>query len=605
MSDLIASIAADLLRTDLDGAPTATRRVMRALVEDLGVDIAFLRLHDHRRRTTALYAEWPPRSTVPHVDPLGVIQFDRATPVIALSETLKEPVELHADDIQDDHRVLLDESGVTPPKAILMVPVLSANGTTLGVVALGSRADREWAPEQHSTMTTVAAFLAMTHARLVAQLRLRRGADRDPLTRLPNRTALLSHLADLLSADDPAPVVALMVRSSDAFTETLEAGPLDEYVIALTERLGVAVLGSGTVFRTAADEFVVVPLHGSTSDARRMAVGLQAVLEAPLPMRDTVLSPRIHVGIASAFWDSPNPAALLQGLRHAVDHAGAAAGQSITVLDRSIVRTAKRRNDIEAGIREAVAEGALRLDYQPEVDLRTREIVGMEALVRWPHPTLGELPPESFLDVVEEMNLADDLGRWVLRAACADLSRWRSAGLADRAVMRVNVSPRQLVDPGFADSIAELLTEFGIGPCQLCVEFTETVMLHDMDEVRALCERLHAVGVTIAIDDFGTGYSGFARLKALPIDAVKIDRSFVRDVDVNLHDRAIVAAVTTMAAAFDIDVVAEGVETEGAAATLLELGCTYAQGFLFSRPVDAATMRDLLDPAHVSATTPP
>lgn len=605
MSDLIASIAADLLRTDLDGAPAATRRVMRTLVENLGVDIAFLRLHDHRRRTTALYAEWPPRSTVPHADPLGVVPFDRATPVIALGETLTETVELRGQVLRGDHHILLAESGATPPETILMVPVLSATGTTLGVVALGSYADRAWTPEQHRTMTTVAAFLAMTHARLVAQLRLQRGADRDPLTRLPNRTALLSHLADRLSAQDPAPVVALMVRSSEAFTECLEPGVVDDYVIALTERLGVAILGSGTVFRTAADEFVVVPLHGNTSDARRMAVGLQAVLEAPLPMGDTVVSPRVHVGIASAFRDSPNPVALLEGLRHAVEHAGAAGGQNITVLDRSIVRTAKRRNDIEAGIRDAVAEGALRLDYQPEVDLRTRQIVGMEALVRWPHPTLGELPPESFLDVVESMNLADDLGRWVLRKACVDLSQWRTAGLAERAMMRVNVSPRQLVDPGFADSIAELLTEFGIGPGLLCVEFTETVMLHDMDEVRALCERLHAVGVKIAIDDFGTGYSGFTRLKALPIDAVKIDRSFVRDVEVNLHDRAIVAAVTTMAAAFDIDVVAEGVETEGAAATLLELGCTHAQGFLFSRPVDAATMRDLLDPAHVSEPSPP
>jgi diguanylate cyclase (GGDEF)-like protein len=594
---MITEIADALARTDLKGSPAATRRIMQMLVENFGVSVAFLRLHDQRRRTTTLYAEWPPRSVDGPVDPLGVLHFDRAGPVISQQEHQKDVAELHVDAGQLGEHGLLDAAGLRPPRSLLVVPVLSAQGATIGVIGVDSASARAWTAEERDTLTTVAALLALTHARHVAELRTRNRTGRDPLTGLPTRTALLAYLADRLAAADAVPVTALMVRFSDvvAATERMGHDAGDDFIVAAADRLRVALLGTGTVFRTAAHEFVVVPLHGNTSDARRTAVGLQKVLEDPLPLHDDVVVPRINVGIATAFPDSPDPAALLRGLRQAVTHAQTDSTSSISVLNRNIVRTAKRRNDIEADIRDAIRHGSLWLAYQPEVDLRTRRIVGMEALVRWRHPTLGELLPEAFLDVVEEMNLAGDLGRWVLRTACAALSAWKRDGLADDVILRVNVSPRQLVDPDFIDTVAGVLAEFEIGPGVLCVEFTETVVLHDLDAVRALVTRLQAIGVTVAIDDFGTGYSGFTRLKALPVDTVKIDRSFVGEVNANLHDRAIVAAVIAMADAFRIDVVAEGVETDEAAATLLELGCTYAQGYLFSRPVEATRMRRLLE----------
>lgn len=595
--ELIGDIADALARTDLKGSPATTRRIMQFLAEHLGVDVAFLRLHDPRRRTTTLYAEWPERSVDAAVDPIGVLHFDSAGPVISQQEHLKDVVELHVTRGQLARHDLLDAAGMTPPQSLLVVPVLSADDTTIGVLGVDSARDREWSAEEKSLLTTVASLLALTHARHIAELRIRSGAGRDPLTGLPNRGSLLSHLADRLTTDDSTPVTALMVLFTDIGRAVDRIGhdAGDEFVVAMGERLRVALLGSAAVFRTAVHEFVVVPLDDNASDAHRVAASLQAVLEAPLSLQGDVVIPKISVGIATAFPDSPDPAALLRGLRQAVTHAQADAASSISVLNRNIVRTAKRRNDIESGIRDGIRDGELRLAYQPEVDLKTRRIVGMEALVRWEHPELGELQPDAFLDVVEEMNLAGELGRWVLRTACDQLNAWHHDGLAEDAILRVNVSPRQLVDPGFVDSVADVLAQSDIAHGVLCVEFTETGVLHDLHAVSALVKRLQAIGVKVAIDDFGTGYSGFTRLKALPVDAVKIDRSFVRDVDLNLHDRAIVAAVTAMAESFGIDVVAEGVETDAAAATLLDLGCTSAQGFLFSRPVEPGRMRELLE----------
>lgn len=597
IAGVIADIADELARSELATAPAATGGIMRRLAEHFDVDVAFLRLHDLRHRTSTLYAEWPPRSTGTSIDPLGVLHFDNAGPIISSQEHQKHIVELHEELAQPSHHRLLDAAGMTTPRALLIAPVLSAKGATIGVIGFDSSTPRQWSDDERSALTTVASLLALTHARLVAELRLSRWADRDQLTRLPNRTALLAHLADRLSTEKTSPVTALLVRFTDVgeTTDRLGHDAGDQFVVSAAERFRVALLGSAVVFRTAAHEFVVVPPSGNTSDARRMAAGLRSVLEAPLQLAGEVVVPRVNVGIASTFPESPDPDALLRGLRQAVTHARTEQGTAVSVLNRTIVRTAKRRNEIEAGIRSAVHDGSMRLDFQPEVDLRTRCIVGAEALVRWQHPALGELPPEAFLDVVESMDLSSDLGRWVLRTACAEFGAWRRDGIADDLVLRINVSPRQLVDPQFLATVTDALQTNGLADGTLCLEFTETVVMDDLKAAGTLVERLRSLGVKVAIDDFGTGYSGFARLRALPVDAVKIDRSFVRDVDMNLHDRAIVAAVTALAAAFEIDVVAEGVETEGAADTLLELGCTYAQGFLFSPPVDGARFRGLLE----------
>jgi diguanylate cyclase len=234
--------------------------------------------------------------------------------------------------------------------------------------------------------------------------------------------------------------------------------------------------------------------------------------------------------------------------------------------------------------------------------LLTGVILGAEALVRWRHPTRGLLLPDSFIGVAESTNLAGELGRWVMRSACAEFSRWRSHGVGRNVTLRINVSPRQLVIPGFVHSVADTIEEFGINADSLCLEITERALVGDIETTRRTLAKLKEVGVQIAIDDFGTGYAVLSHLKSLPVDTLKIDAGFVRDLDTNTSDLAIVRSILVLAEAFGLQLVAEGVETPAAAMTLIEHGCHRAQGFLFSRPVAGDAMESLLSGRRLRMT---
>jgi EAL domain-containing protein (putative c-di-GMP-specific phosphodiesterase class I) len=227
--------------------------------------------------------------------------------------------------------------------------------------------------------------------------------------------------------------------------------------------------------------------------------------------------------------------------------------------------------------------------------------------VRWNHPTRGLLSPASFIAVAESINLAGDLGRWVLRAACEEFARWRELGVAEGIVLRVNVSPVQLVTDGFVESVANAMRDFALAPGSVCLEITESVVVQDMETTSVTLAGLRDVGVQVAIDDFGTGFSVLSHLKSLPVDVLKIDRGFVTDLGSNPNDLAIVRAVIALAEAFELELVAEGVETEAAAITLLHHGCHRAQGFLLSRPLSGDDMAALLAEGRVAvnfAATP-
>jgi EAL domain-containing protein (putative c-di-GMP-specific phosphodiesterase class I) len=237
---------------------------------------------------------------------------------------------------------------------------------------------------------------------------------------------------------------------------------------------------------------------------------------------------------------------------------------------------------------------ALLLHYLPEVDLQTGATVAAEALVRWRHPTQGLLLPDSFIGVAESINLAGELGQWVLRNACADLSRWRSRGVGRNAALRIKVSPLQLAGRGFVQSVAQTIEEFGIDAGSLCLEITERALVHDLESTRRTLAELKEVGVQIAIADFGTGCAVLSHLKSLPVDALKIDAGFVRDLGSNANDLAIIRALIGLAEAFNLQLIAEGVETASVARTLIQHGCHRAQGFLFSQPIPSRAMETLL-----------
>jgi EAL domain-containing protein (putative c-di-GMP-specific phosphodiesterase class I) len=280
-----------------------------------------------------------------------------------------------------------------------------------------------------------------------------------------------------------------------------------------------------------------------------------------------------------------------------------AGGNQVAVCTDDISPNVVFRNDIELHLQAGIDSDAVLLHYLPEVDLVTGVILGTEALVRWRHPTRGLLLPDSFIGVAESTNLAGELGRWVMRSACAEFSRWRSHGVGRDATLRINVSPGQLVMPDFVRTVADIIDEFGIDAESVCLEITERALVRDIETTRRTLAKLKEVGVQIAIDDFGTGYAVLSYLKSLPVDTLKIDAGFVRDLDTNTSDLAIVRSIVVLAEAFDLQLVAEGVETPAAAMTLIENGCHRAQGFLFSRPVAGEDMESLLSRRRLRMTS--
>ena len=307
-----------------------------------------------------------------------------------------------------------------------------------------------------------------------------------------------------------------------------------------------------------------------------------------------LLTRTVSIGVALGVPGRDTTSDLLRRADQAVLTAKNAGGDRIAVFSDDMSLDIEFRNDIELHLQSVIENGALLLHFLPEVDMRTGEILATEALVRWQHPTRGLLSPDSFIGVAESINLAGELGRWVMRTACAEFAGWRSRGVGHDTVLRINVSPVQLVTDGFVESVAGIIGEFGLDGDSVCLEITESVVVQDIETTRITLAGLKRVGVQVAIDDFGTGYSVLSHLKSLPVDTLKIDKGFVRELGSNPGDLAIVRAIIALAEAFGLQLVAEGVETDIAARTLIRHGCYRAQGFLLSRPLAGDAMESLL-----------
>ena len=238
---------------------------------------------------------------------------------------------------------------------------------------------------------------------------------------------------------------------------------------------------------------------------------------------------------------------------------------------------------IQTGLRTAIARGEMSLVFQPKIDLSTRQLSGAEALLRWTHPKLGSIAPSRFVPIAEEAGLIGQIGEWVFQTACRQIREWQDAG--HQIQVAVNVSARQFHDYDLAELVTKILGSTGAMATNLEIELTESAVMRDAESSIVALEKLAAVGVQIAIDDFGTGYSSLSYLKRLPLDYLKIDQSFVRDITSDPNDAAIVRAIITLARSLGIKVIAEGVENEAQLAFLNAYGCQYAQGFLFGRPL--------------------
>jgi len=424
---------------------------------------------------------------------------------------------------------------------------------------------------------------------------LEQRAIQDPLTGLMNRSGFVLGVTHALSCLQRRPgIVGVLFVDLDGFKvindgRGHEVG--DRFLQKVAEVLGESVRGADTVARLGGDEFVVLVEEGAShADIAQVGERIVASLARPIVIGGDELSVGASVGIATTSCADTTAEVMLREADIAMYRAKGRGGGRCEVFDDATRAEVALRVQAEDELRHAVELGQLILHYQPVVALPETSITRFEALVRWQHPTRGLLSPAEFIPLAEETDLIVPIGAWVLQQACAQAKAWRHEG--HHVGITVNVSTRQLDQPTFLDVVHRALADTGLPPASLCLEITETGLMDRPEAVAPTLAPLKSLGVRIAMDDFGTGHSSLTYLKHLPLDIIKIDRSFISGILENSQDRAIVSTILSLARQTEMSVIAEGVETEALHAELVGLGCELAQGFLYgrARPADELAM---------------
>jgi len=323
-----------------------------------------------------------------------------------------------------------------------------------------------------------------------------------------------------------------------------------------------------------------------TEGARQVATKLLDVIEQPYWVHGHLVHVSASIGLSLFPDDGDDPDTLLKNADVAMYRAKEAGKNVYQFFAQEMGTHQQEKMRLETALRQAVKNGAIYVAFQPKVHIASGRVVGAEALARWHDPVLGDVPPARFIPVAEEAGLIDTIGDWVLGRACRETQHWAAAGLLNMTIA-VNLSVRQFRDPGLSARIERIFAQTGVDPRQVEFEVTESSVLYDAETVSRVLQFERELGARVAIDDFGTGYSSLVHLKHLPIDTLKIDQSFIRDITTDPDDKAITAAIIALAHTLNLDVVAEGVETAEQLAFLTERGCDYYQGNYFSAPLDS------------------
>jgi diguanylate cyclase (GGDEF)-like protein/PAS domain S-box-containing protein len=429
--------------------------------------------------------------------------------------------------------------------------------------------------------------------RMRAEERVKYLANYDVLTGLPNRFLMQDRLTQTIAnAHRNRLRVALMHIDLDRFkvvNETLGHYVGDVVLKQAAERMRKSTNGADTVARVGGDEFTIVFPHVTSLQALSAAAEIMLDdLAKPFPGDGQELFVSASVGVSIYPDDAASADELIKHADAAMSTAKQLGRNNFQFFTPGMNHEAQDRMLIESGLRNAIQRDELSLVFQPKIDLATRRMFGAEALLRWKHPKLGMISPSVFVPVAEEAGLVGQIGEWVLHTACRQIRQWQDAGYSLQ--LGVNVSARQFQDYDVAELVKDILRDTGVQAQNLEIELTESAVMRDAESSIVTLERLAALGVQIAIDDFGTGYSSLSYLKRLPLDVLKIDQSFVRDISSDPNDAAIVRAIITLARSLGIKVIAEGVENEAQLAFLNAYGCHYAQGYLFGKPLTAAQL---------------
>jgi diguanylate cyclase (GGDEF)-like protein len=485
-------------------------------------------------------------------------------------------------------------------KAVLIVPIRRC-GELSGYLAFTMvDAPRVWTEPEVRAAASVGVLIGQVLARRKAE-RLRIDAERelarralhDPLTGLANRSSFLQVLRNALDHRARHPgMLAVLTIDLDRFklmNDAVGHDLGDEFLTVIAKRLQGSLRGHDVVARLSADEFAVV-LHDAATPRAALTIAERtlALLAQPVVLHGQEYFTTASIGVALADDPTMAPTDLLRWAESALHRAKDRGRNRVEMFDVEMQNRIRGRMRMETALRQGVDRGELDVFVQPEVELATGRVLGVEALVRWFSPEYGLLAAGSFIDIAEETGLVVPIGGAVLRAACEQLAQWSRSFPDLPLVMRVNVSPKQLAIPGLASFVSNVIDETRADPSMLCLEITETALMTDPDAGLTTLRALHDLGVSLAIDDFGTGYSSLSYLKRFPIDVMKIDRSFVDGLPFDRDDLAIASTIVRLAEALEMEVTAEGVETVAQAEALLQLGVHRAQGFLYATPMPTA-----------------
>lgn len=410
----------------------------------------------------------------------------------------------------------------------------------------------------------------------------------DPLTGLPNRTLLHDRAALTLSmVQRAAEPMAMMLVAIDHFStvnDTLGHQLGDQLLVEMAHRLSESVREQDTVARLGGKEFVLVLPGTSQQGAAHLATELLSKLSLPCKLGDQELSMTASIGIVSYPDNGADFEALFKAVEIAMHRAQDKGRNNYQFYNTDLYAQVLARDAMTKALRQAIGLQQLHLVYQPQVDLQTGQICGLEALLRWSHPELGHVSPVQFIPLAEEAGLIIGIGAWVLNQACQDIGHWHSVGVAVPHVA-INASPLQFRDNDFAAQVRTALQHSGIDPAQIYIEVTESALMDDVPRNEAMLRELKALGIKLSLDDFGTGYSSLSYLKRFPFDQVKIDQSFVRDIATNPSDMMLVKVIISMAHGLGMKAIAEGVETEAQCDIMRTSLCDEIQGYFFSKPV--------------------
>lgn len=429
----------------------------------------------------------------------------------------------------------------------------------------------------------------------LAQQRIERLAYTDNLTSLGNRPAFIRNLDERFARDSDTPITLLLVDIDNfkRINDSLGHQTGDKLLISLARRLRNSLSPSGSLARFASNEFAVLLDDTDLEAGQQIAIQVLKTLDKPMFVDNQLISVTGSVGLACAPVHGRDPQTLMKNAGLALHKAKANGKHQVQVFTEALNAEASYKLFVENNLRRALTQNELEVFYQPKLCLRSGRLLGMEALLRWNHPEKGMIRPDQFISVAEETGLIIPIGKWVARQACRMSKQLTAAGLG-RLQVAINLSPKQFSDPDLVSSIANILKEERLAAPMLELELTEGLLLEATDDTRQQLDLLKKLGLTLAMDDFGTGYSSLSYLKKFPIDVIKIDRSFIRDIPDNQDDMEITSAVIAMAHNLKLKVVAEGVETSEQLAFLRRHRCDVGQGYLFDRPIPGLDLIDKL-----------